>query len=173
MLTAQVPILGFAAASGTGKTTLLCQLIPILKNNGVRIGIIKHSHHDFDMDQPGKDSYQLRKAGALTVMLVSPYRRATITEFTEPRQPKLADQIAAFDQTNLDLLLVEGFKHEAFPKIELHRAVLQQPVLYPNDPNIVAIASDIPMDAPGYLIQLDINQPEIIANFIQHQFMNP
>ena len=168
---AQVPILGFAAFSGTGKTTLLTQIIPILKHHGVRIGLIKHSHHNFQIDQPGKDSFRLREAGASPVMLVSTHRRAIITEISPEQEPRLDDQLKLFDQSELDLILVEGFKAEQFPKIELHRPSLNKPLLYPNDPNIIAIASDCALETPDYLIQLDINQPEMIAAFILNQFM--
>jgi molybdopterin-guanine dinucleotide biosynthesis protein B len=168
---AHVPILGFAAFSGTGKTTLLTQTIPILKHHGVRIGLIKHSHHNFQIDQPGKDSFRLRAAGASPVMLVSTHRRAIITEISPEQEPRLDDQLKLLDQSELDLILVEGFKAEQFPKIELHRPSLNKPLLYPNDPNIIAIASDCTLETPDYLIQLDINQPEIIADFILNQFM--
>ena len=168
---AHVPILGFAAFSGTGKTTLLTQTIPILKHHGVRIGLIKHSHHNFQIDQPGKDSFRLREAGASPVMLVSTHRRAIITEISPEQEPRLDDQLKLFDQSELDLILVEGFKAEQFPKIELHRPSLNKPLLYPNDPNIIAIASDCTLETPDYLIQLDINQPEMIAAFILNQFM--
>lgn len=168
---AQVPILGFAAFSGTGKTTLLTQTIPILKHHGVRTGLIKHSHHNFQIDQPGKDSFRLREAGASPVMLVSTHRRAIITEISPEQEPRLDDQLKLLDQSGLDLILVEGFKAEQFPKIELHRPSLNKPLLYPNDPNIIAIASDCALETPDYLIQLDINQPEIIAAFILNQFM--
>jgi molybdopterin-guanine dinucleotide biosynthesis adapter protein len=169
MKNAKVPILGFAAFSGTGKTTLLTQLIPILKQQGLRIGLIKHSHHNFQIDQPGKDSFRLREAGASPVMLVSTHRRAIITEF-QPREPVLDEQLLAFDQSELDLILVEGFKATNFPKIELHRPSLNKPLLYPNDPNIIAIATDYPLDTPQNLVQLDLNQPATIAKFITRQF---
>jgi molybdopterin-guanine dinucleotide biosynthesis protein B len=168
---AHVPILGFAAFSGTGKTTLLTQTIPILKHYGLRIGLIKHSHHNFQIDQPGKDSFRLREAGASPVMLVSTHRRAIITEISPEQEPRLDDQLKLFDQSELDLILVEGFKAEQFPKIELHRPSLNKPLLYPNDPNIFAIASDCALETPDYLTQLDINQPEMIAAFIVNQFM--
>ena len=161
-----IPLLGFAAASGTGKTTLLIQLIPLLKQRGLRVGLIKHSHHNFEIDHQGKDSFRLRAAGASPVLLVSPYRRAVITEFTEPKEPCLSDQLKLFDANELDLLLIEGFKSEAIPKIELHRAVLQQPLLYPNDPHIIAIATDTVLQTPDYLTRLDLNTPELIADFI-------
>lgn len=171
MLNAQVPVLGFVAASGTGKTTLLAQLIPILKQNGLRIGLIKHSHHDFEIDQPGKDSFRLRKAGASPVMLVSRYRRAMVAEIDPAQEPRLKDQLIQFDQTQLDLILVEGFRAERFPKIELHRSALKHALLYPNDPDIIAVAADITLDAPSYLMQLDLNKPEMIAGFIQTHVM--
>ena len=168
---AHVPMLGFAAFSGTGKTTLLTQTIPILKNYGLRIGLIKHSHHNFQIDQPGKDSFRLRAAGATPVMLVSTHRRAIITEITPEREPRLDDQLKLFDQAGLDLILVEGFKAEQFPKIELHRPSLNKPLLYPNDTTIIAIASDEALEVPSHLTKLDINQPEMIAAFILKQFM--
>jgi molybdopterin-guanine dinucleotide biosynthesis protein B len=165
------PILGFAAASGTGKTTLLTQLIPILKQRGLRIGLIKHSHHNFEVDKPGKDSFRLREAGASPVMLVSRHRRAIITEIDPPHEPGLDDQLKVFDQSGLDLILVEGFKAEKFPKIELHRPSLKKPLLYPNDPDIIAIASDSPLETPDTLVKLDINQPAMIAEFILERIM--
>lgn len=166
MQNAHKPILGFAAASGTGKTTLLTQLIPILKQQGLRIGLIKHSHHNFEIDKPGKDSFRLREAGASPVVLVSRHRRVIITEIDPQQEPGLDDQLKAFDQSGLDIILVEGFKAEKFPKIELHRPSLMKPLLYPNDPNIIAIASDCPLETPDYLVKLDINQPAAIAEFI-------
>ena len=168
---AKVPILGFAAFSGTGKTTLLMQLIPILRQQGLRTGLIKHSHHDFQIDQPGKDSFRLREAGASPVMLVSTHRRAIITEFQSVSEPVLDEQLLAFDQSELDLVLVEGFKATSFPKIELHRPSFNKPLLYPNDPDIIAIASDYQLATPQNLTQLDLNQPELIAEFITRQFM--
>ena len=172
MPNAQIPVLGFTAASGTGKTTLLTQIIPILKQNGLRIGIIKHSHHDFDIDQPGKDSFRLRKAGASPVLLVSRYRRAIITELTAEQEPRLDQQLQQFDPSELDLILVEGFKAEKFPKIELHRPALAQPLLYPNDSDIIAIATDKVLETPAYLTQLDLNRPEMIAAYIQNYVVN-
>ncbi len=168
---AYIPILGFAAFSGTGKTTLLAQIIPLLKQQGLQIALIKHSHHNFQIDQPGKDSFRLREAGASPVMLISSHRRAIITEFASVQEPKLDDQLKLFDQSELDLILVEGFKSEAFPKIELHRTIMNKPLLYPNDPNIIAIASDTQLITPDNLTQLDINQPDKIAEFILKQFL--
>ena len=168
---AHIPVLGFAAVSGTGKTTLLTQIIPILKHHGLRIGLIKHSHHDFQIDQPGKDSFRLREAGASPVVLVSTHRRAIITEITPQQEPRLNEQLKLLDQSELDLILVEGFKAERFAKIELHRPSLNKPLLYPNDPDIIAIASDVALETPDTLIQLNINQPDQIAAFILNSFL--
>jgi len=168
---AYIPILGFAAFSGTGKTTLLEQIIQLLKQQSLRIALIKHSHHNFQIDQPGKDSFRLRAAGASPVMLISSHRRAIITELSTVQEPKLDDQLKLFDQSELDLILVEGFKAEVFPKIELHRSTMNKPLLYPNDPNIIAIATDINLVAPNTPTQLDINQPDMIVTFILKQFL--
>ncbi len=185
MENAHIPILGFAAFSGTGKTTLLTKLIPLLKNNGIRIGLIKHSHHNFEIDKPGKDSYLLRKAGASPVMLVSSHRRAIITEFSHIEEPKLNEQLKQFDQSELDLILVEGFKAEHFPKIELHRPSLQNKLIFPQDPNIIAIATDEAIkitpsntDLSARQItqlslppSLNINHPVHIKEFILKHFL--
>ncbi len=166
-----VPILGFAAASGTGKTTLLEQIIPALKQQGLRIGLIKHSHHNVQIDQPGKDSFRLRVAGATPVMLSSAHRRVMITEFSEIKEPNLFEEISFFDQSEVDLILVEGFKSACFPKIELHREALNSPLIYPSDPNIIAIATDTDLIIPDGLKQLDINQASTVVNFIIHEFI--
>ncbi len=172
MLPCRPFILGFAAYSGTGKTRLLTQLIPLLKHRALRIGVIKHSHHDFEIDYPGKDSHQLRHAGASPVMIVSAYRRAVITEFEPPHEINLQNQLTAFAAEDLDLILVEGFRHEAISKIELHRPSLGKPLLYPDDSRIIAIASDQPLETPQNLPCLDMNNPAAIADFIIHHFMS-
>lgn len=163
---AKIPVIGFVAQSGTGKTTLLTQLIPLLKQRGLRVALIKHSHHDFEIDYPNKDSFRLRKAGASPVLLVSPFRRVMITETPEQQEPMLNEQLNYLDQTLLDLILVEGFKQETLLKIEVHRPSLNQSLLYPNDAHIVAVASDAPIIVPDYLTLLDLNQVEQIADFI-------
>lgn len=172
MKNAHVPILGFSAHSGTGKTTLLTRVIPLLKAQGYRVGLIKHSHHDIQMDQPGKDSYRLREAGASPVMLSSSRRRFIISEFDTPREPDLASELAVFDQSGIDIILVEGFKSAHFPKIELHRPALGKPLLYQEDPDIVALASDVPLILPDRLVALDLNAPEQITHFIVKTFLN-
>ncbi len=172
MLNNSIPILGFAAASGTGKTTLLTQLIPLLKQQGLKIGLIKHSHHNFEIDKPGKDSFRLRAAGASPVMLVSSHRRAVITEFEQPLEPRLAEQLPAFENMGLDLILVEGFKAEAFPKIELHRTELNNPFFYPDDANIIAVATDAAeLALPTQMVKLDLNNPQMIAEFVETIFL--
>lgn len=171
MKNAKIPILGFAAPSGTGKTTLLTQLIPQLKKQHIRVGLIKHSHHNFQIDKPGKDSFRLREAGATPVMLVSSHRRAVITEFANPQEPELDEQLKYFDQSELDLLLVEGFKSEAFPKIELHRPSLLKPLLYASDLNIIALASDTDIKPTRDIICLDLNNIPQISQFILQTFL--
>jgi molybdopterin-guanine dinucleotide biosynthesis protein B len=165
------PVLGFAAASGTGKTSLLIKLIPLLKAQNLRIGVIKHSHHDFEIDQPDKDSFKLRKAGATPVMLVSRYRRAVISELAPAIDISLAEQLAAFPSSDLDLVLVEGFRHESYPKLELCRPSLGKPLLYPSDPSIIAIASDQVLSTPPNLPLLDLNDPQAITAFIIDTFL--
>ena len=160
------PVLGFAAFSGTGKTTLLVKLIPLLKKEGVRVALVKHAHHDFDIDIPGKDSYELRKAGADQVLVASRHRRALITEISVEHDPELEDLIDALDLNNTDLVLVEGFRHASFSKIELHRPSLNKRLIFPQDANIIAVASDEVVDA-GRLPRLDINRPEEIVGFIK------
>lgn len=159
-------VLGFAAYSGTGKTTLLKQLIPLLKENGLRVGLIKKSHHDFEIDRPGKDSHELRMAGASPVMLSSPRRRAIITEHAEIRERGLAEELAFFDQASVDVILVEGFKQESFPKIELHRPSLGKPLMFPDDPSVIAIATDALLPIKPLIPLFDINLPRPIADFI-------
>lgn len=160
------PVLGFVAYSGTGKTTLLEKLIPLLGQRGIRVALLKHAHHDFDIDQPGKDSYRLRQAGAGQVMIASHKRWALINENPlRQDEPRLAQLLQQFDPQRFDLLLVEGFKHESYPKIELQRLELAKPPLHPDDPDIIAVAANR-TDRDGALPQLDIDKPETIADFI-------
>ena len=161
----ELPVLGFAAFSGTGKTTLLRKLIPLLAQQGLRVGIIKHAHHAFDIDIPGKDSYELRKAGVCQVLVASARRWALITETHEAGDPDLDVLVARLDPATIDLVLVEGFRHVPFPRIELHRHTLGNPLLHPYDPAIIAVACDYPLDA-GPLPVLDLNDVGAIAAFI-------
>ena len=169
MIDYPLPVMGFCAYSGTGKTTLLAQLIPLLKASGLRVGVVKHAHHDFDIDHPGKDSHRLRSAGADQMLIASRKRIAWVEEAREAQEePRLHDALAALDPDRLDLVLVEGFKREPYPKIELHRPSLGKPLLHPADPSVVAIATDTPLlaNAPS-LPQLDLNNPQTICNFVR------
>jgi molybdopterin-guanine dinucleotide biosynthesis protein MobB len=163
-----IPVIGFAAYSGTGKTTLLRRLIPLLRDRGLRVGLIKHAHHSFDVDTPGKDSFELRKSGAERVLLTSSRRWALMVERPEAEQeePTLAQALAAFPHAELDLLIVEGFKHEALPKIELRRSGNPAPAIAPQDPDVIAVASDQPETLADALPALDLNRPEQVVEFV-------
>ncbi|CAE6903124.1 Molybdopterin-guanine dinucleotide biosynthesis protein [Vibrio sp. B1FIG11] len=162
--TLNIPILGFAAYSGTGKTTLLEALLPKLTEAGLRIGMLKHAHHNFDVDQPGKDSHRLRKAGASQMLISSRNRFALMTE-TPESESEFDYLLTRFDEDKLDVVLVEGCKNIAFPKIELHREEVGKPWLHPNDENIIAIASDSD-ELDSELPQMNINDLEAIAQFV-------
>ncbi len=166
-----LPIVGFAAFSGTGKTTLLKKLIPLLCTRNLRVGLIKQSHHDIEIDVPGKDSYELRKAGAVQTLITSPYRRVLIHEHPQDGDNNFAASLNTLDTTTLDIVLVEGFKHEAFTKIELHRTGLNKPLLYPADSNIIAIATDN-TDKKHALPVLNLNDAEEICDFIFEQILS-
>ncbi|MDG2845988.1 bifunctional molybdopterin-guanine dinucleotide biosynthesis adaptor protein MobB/molybdopterin molybdotransferase MoeA [Vibrio parahaemolyticus] len=162
--TLNIPILGFAAYSGTGKTTLLEALLPKLTEAGLRIGMLKHAHHNFDVDKPGKDSYRLRKAGASQMLIASRNRYALMTE-TPEAEAEFEYLLTRFDEDKLDVVLVEGCKNIAFPKIELHREDVGKPWLYPHDDNIIAIASDS-AELDSELPQMNINDLDAIAQFV-------
>ena len=166
MIRVGCPVLGFAAWSGTGKTTLLVQLLPRLRGRWLRVGIIKHAHHSFEVDRPGKDSYELRKAGASPMLVVSSRRWAMMADLDEEREPVLQEMLERLDQSQLDVILVEGFKHEAFPKIELHRPTVGKGLLFPEDANVIAIATDAPLAQTAPLPVLDLNDVEAIADFV-------
>ncbi|EHJ9989281.1 bifunctional molybdopterin-guanine dinucleotide biosynthesis adaptor protein MobB/molybdopterin molybdotransferase MoeA [Vibrio parahaemolyticus] len=162
--TLNIPIIGFAAYSGTGKTTLLEALLPKLTEAGLRIGMLKHAHHNFDIDKPGKDSYRLRKAGASQMLIASRNRFALMTE-TPEAEAEFEYLLTRFDEDKLDVVLVEGCKNIAFPKIELHREEVGKPWLYPHDDNIIAIASDT-AELDSELPQMNINDLDAIAQFV-------
>ncbi len=164
-----VTVLGIAAYSGTGKTTLLRKILPQLRAQGLRVAVIKHAHHSFDTDVPGKDSYELRKAGATQMLVASRHRWALISEMGDVSEPRLDELLPHLDHRNLDLILVEGFKTEMFPKIELHRPSLGHPLLYTLDRTIIAIASDALLTPSRNIEVLDLNRPEQITDFILRQ----
>jgi molybdopterin-guanine dinucleotide biosynthesis protein B len=166
---AQVPLLGFAAFSNTGKTTLLANLLPLLNQRGLRVGVIKHARHGFDIDHPGKDSYVLREAGAAQMLIAAPQRWALVMETPGQGDPKLDDLLPRLDQRHLDCILVEGFKHEQFPKIELHRPSQGHPLLCLGDETIIAVASDGPLKAEIRLPLLDLNNPIQVVDFVYHR----
>ncbi len=171
MLESKIPVLGFAAYSGTGKTTLLKQLLPMLRGSGLRVGMIKHAHHDFDVDTPGKDSYELRKAGANEVLIASRKRWVLMVETDIEGDQQLQEMLNRLDQSSLDLVLVEGFKHEAFPKIELHRSSVGKPLIFPEDSDIIAIATDGELSEQTNLPLLDINDIQAVAEFVTVDFL--
>ncbi|XXN63272.1 molybdopterin-guanine dinucleotide biosynthesis protein MobB [Enterobacter ludwigii] len=158
-----VPLLAISAWSGTGKTTLLEQVIPLLKRQGIRSGLIKHTHHQMDIDTPGKDSYLLRKAGADQVIVASNQRWALMVD--TPDKPLSLMQLASrMDSSTLDLVLVEGFKDELLPKIALWRRDVKGEIEDLLDGYVIAVATD--EDLELNLPMLDINQPEYVADFI-------
>ncbi len=155
-------IFGFAGYSGSGKTTLIEQLIPLFTSRGITVSLIKHAHHTFEIDQPGKDSFRHRKAGCTEVLVTSSRRWALMHELRGAPEPPLNELIERMSAC--DLLLVEGFKREPIPKLEVYRARVGEPLIHPHDQNIVAVASDAPVDTA--LPQLDLNAPAAIAEFI-------
>lgn len=166
-----LPILGICAAgSNSGKTTLINKLIPELAKHNIRVSVIKHAHHKFDIDHPGKDSFEIREAGAVQTLVASGQRWALITEMQRtpnpPDEANLDELIQLIDPNYADLILVEGFKNADIPKIEVHRPGLGMPMLCLNDANIIAIASDSAPATKTELPLLDLNDIEEIKNFI-------
>jgi len=160
-----IPVLAISAWSGTGKTMLLKKLIPALCVRGIRPGLIKHTHHNTDVDKPGKDSYELRKAGAAQTMVASSQRWALMTETPDEAPLDLAYLVSRMDHSTLDLVLVEGFKHEAVPKILLFRQNSGHSIEeLAYDDDVIAIASDTPVETS--LPLLDLNDVPQIAAFI-------
>jgi len=167
MIQFPLPLIGLCAFSGTGKTTLLTQLIPRLKQRDLRVGVVKHAHHNFDIDHPGKDSYEFRQAGAEQVAVASHKRIAWIKENTiDKNEPDLSDALAALDINDLDLVIAEGFKNESFAKIELHRPSLGNPLICTHDKNIIALATDADVTVTPTLQLLDLNNVDEITEFI-------
>jgi molybdopterin-guanine dinucleotide biosynthesis protein B len=135
-------VIGLAGWSGSGKTTLLARLIPLLTGEGLRVSTIKHAHHNFDVDKPGKDSWTHRQAGASEVLVVSDTRWALMHELRGDTEPSLTELLGKLSEC--DLVIVEGFKREPIPKIEIWRAEVGKPLLHPDDPAIVLMTSDDP-----------------------------
>ncbi|MHB1098062.1 MAG: molybdopterin-guanine dinucleotide biosynthesis protein B [Burkholderiales bacterium] len=163
-------IFGFAGYSGSGKTTLIEKLIPLFVQEGLRVSLIKHAHHDFDLDQPGKDSHRHRAAGAGEVLISSNRRWAIMHELAGEAELPLAALLGRLSPC--DIVFVEGFKHDPILKIEVHRKAAMKPLLFPEDPHIVGIACDARIETALPLIDLD--RPDLIAAFIKnHLGMNP
>jgi molybdopterin-guanine dinucleotide biosynthesis protein B len=155
-------IFGFAGWSGSGKTTLIEQLIPRFTARGLVVSLVKHAHHSFDVDHPGKDSYRHREAGCKEVMVVSDRRWVVMHELRGDPEPGLEEQIKKLSPC--DLLLIEGYKHHPMPKLEIYRAANGKALLHPDDPHIVAIASDVALETR--LPQFNLNDTERMAGFI-------
>jgi molybdopterin-guanine dinucleotide biosynthesis protein B len=155
-------VFGFSGWSGAGKTTLIERLIPEFAARGLRVSVIKQAHKEFDLDQPGKDSYRHRRAGAREVLLSGGQRWALIHEFGQEPEPELEDCLRHL--APCDLVLVEGFKNEAIPKIEIHRPALGKPLLAPNHSHIIAVATDSPLSTALRCLSLD--DPVAVADFV-------
>ena len=153
---------GFAGWSGSGKTTLIEKLIPLFTQRGLSVSLIKHAHHSFDVDQPGKDSYRHRHAGAREVLVTSSRRWVLMHELRGGREPAFEDQVQHLSRC--DLVIVEGFKYAPIPKLEVWRTQTGEGLLYPNDPHIVAVASDAKVETK--LPLLDLNDHAGIAAFV-------
>jgi molybdopterin-guanine dinucleotide biosynthesis adapter protein len=153
---------GFAGWSGSGKTTLIEQLIPRFVARGLKVSMVKHAHHGFDVDRPGKDSWRHRQAGCTEVMIGSGVRWALMHELRDAPEPSLEELIS--HMSPCDLLLVEGFKRYDMPKLEVYRAANDKPLLHPGDARIVAVAADVPVRT--HLPQLDLNDTDAVAAFV-------
>lgn len=161
------PALGVAGWSGAGKTTLLAAVIPALTRAGLRVALIKHAHHGFDVDRPGKDSYRLREAGARDVLITSSRRHVRIVERDQPRDPVLAEELDRVDRHACDLVLVEGFRSAPIPKLEVYRATLEQPALHPEDDHVLAVVTDRPERVTAATV-LPLDEPAAVADFIRN-----
>jgi molybdopterin-guanine dinucleotide biosynthesis protein B len=155
-------VIGIAGYSGSGKTTLIEKVIPLLVAEGLRVSLIKHAHHEFDVDQPGKDSYRHRHAGCTEVLVSSPTRWALMHEMRGAPEPSLQEQLKRFSPC--DVVIVEGYKREPIPKIEVHRRDARAPLLYSEDEHVVAVATDEPLDTR--LPQLPLDDPAAVARFV-------
>jgi molybdopterin-guanine dinucleotide biosynthesis protein B len=160
-------VVGFAGYSGSGKTHLVEQVIPALKLRGLRVSVVKHAHHDFDIDHPGKDSWRHREAGAFEVVVASDRRLALIREFEQPAELSVHHLLAEL-YDGVDWVLVEGFKNSNLLKVEVWRADAGRPARYPDDDFIVAIATDSPERLPQETLRpvLDLNQPDAVAQWL-------
>jgi molybdopterin-guanine dinucleotide biosynthesis protein MobB len=168
------PIIGFSAYSGSGKTTLLEKLIPIFTKRKLKVAVIKHAHHSFDIDHPEKDSYKIRKAGAQQILISSQKRWAMIHEHeTENSELSLQQALDQISVDNIDFVIVEGFKSAPISKIEIHRPSLGKPLISAKDNFVIAIATDDPSNIDTALPLLDLNDTSQIAHYIEQNLLNP
>ena len=160
-------VVGFAGYSGSGKTTLVEKLIPALRLRGLRVSVVKHAHHKFDIDHPGKDTFRHREAGAFEVVVASQNRLALMREFEQPAELTVHHLIAELYE-GVDWVLVEGFKHSDLLKIEVWRASSGKPTRYLDDDYVVAIATDSPGQLPAATLRpvLDLNDADAVADFL-------
>lgn len=170
--TPRAPVLGFVGWSGTGKTTLLARVLPLLCADGLTVGLIKHAHHQFDIDHPGKDSHTLREAGAQQVLVTAAHRSALITERPASREPRLEEELERLDHGALDGILVEGFRHERFPRVELIRGPGREDeaFLHTVDPSVIAVITERHRQLDAPLPKLDIDDPDEVAAFVGSYF---
>lgn len=167
------PVIGFSAYSGSGKTTLLEKLIPILTARKLRVAVIKHAHHSFDIDHPEKDSYKIRNAGAQQILISSQKRWAMIHEHAnENSELTLQEALQHISADNIDLVIVEGYKSSPIAKIEIHRPALGKPLISSSDQYVIAIATDEPGKVKSNLPLLDLNDSEMIADYIERFLIN-
>ena len=156
-------VLGIAGYSGSGKTTLIERVVPILVKAGLRVSLVKHAHHKFEVDQPGKDSFRHRMAGCTEVLVSSTRRWALMRELRGDAEPPLEELLGHFSPC--DLVLVEGYKHDPIPRIEVHRAGGDRPLLFPRDPHVIAVATDEPLETK--LPQFGLDDAPAVAQFIR------
>ncbi|WP_148253849.1 molybdopterin-guanine dinucleotide biosynthesis protein B [Aidingimonas lacisalsi] len=161
-----LPLLGIAAWSGTGKTTLLERLLPVLRERGMHVAVIKHAHHQFDVDQPGKDSHRLRQAGAAPMLVASRTRFALMMETPDQDEPDLLSLINQVRSLRPDLVLIEGFKSWPVPKLELHRVSLGKDMLAMSDTWVRAVACDAVVPVPAGVELLDLDDLDAIASWV-------
>lgn len=160
------PIIGISGWSGSGKTTLLEKIVPLLIQSGLKVNVVKSSHHDVELEPPHKDSARLRHAGACEVLLTSPYRFVIAHELREEKEPTLTELLCRMQQA--DITLIEGFRNEPIPRLEIYRPALEKEPMYPDNQYIEAVASDIsrPENLRDGLVWLDLNNPTAIVNWI-------
>ncbi len=163
-----VSVLGFVGSSGSGKTTLIAGVIPLLTQAGLRVAVMKHARHGFDMDRPGKDSFRAREAGATQVLVASRDRWVLMGE-TLPRveEPAFHELLEHFDDREIDIVLAEGFASESYPKIEVYRPTHgNPPKCWPEDLDVCAVATDGLLAVPPPVVRLDLNRPDLVAEYI-------